>query len=88
MKSSNIKSVAATGDIVTVSSVLREVVLSANSDAASAVVRAGGSGGTVILTLRALTGTTAFAHLSDVLCSGGIHVTITGTSPACAVTYC
>lgn len=88
MSATNIKAVAATGDITTTLSYLRSVVLAANSDAASVVVRAGGSGGTIILTLRAATGTTAATpDLGRVMCAAGIHVTVTGTAPAVSVVY-
>lgn len=87
MNPSQIKHIAATGDITTGTACLRELVLTAAGDAASAVVKAGGSSGTTILTVKAATGLTESVRLSDALCSGGIHVTLTGTTPACAVTY-
>lgn len=88
MSATQIKAVAATGDITTANAYLRSVVLAANSDAASVVVRAGGSGGTVILTLRAATGTTAATpDLGRAYCGAGIHVTTTGTAPAVTVVY-
>lgn len=87
MNPSNIKHVTATGDITTASSYLRGVVLSGGADAATAVIKAGGSSGTTILTVKAAIATTVPVSLPDVLCSGGIHVTITGTTPPCAVIY-
>lgn len=86
--SSNMVERSSTGDITTASASLRGVVLTAGSDAASVVVRSGGSGGTVILTLKAATATSEpTGYIPDVLCSGGIHVTLTGTGPTVAVVY-
>lgn len=87
MKTSKITAVAATGDITTATAHLREVVLTGGSDAATAVVKAGGSSGTTILTIKAAIATTVPVVLTDVLCSGGIHVTLTGTAPAFTATY-
>lgn len=86
--SSNILERNSSGDITTSSASLRGVVLTAGSDAATVAVRAGGSGGTVILTLKAATATSEpTGYIPDVLCSGGIHVTLTGTGPTVAVIY-
>lgn len=86
--SSNMIERNTTGDITTASAHLRGVVLTAGSDAASVVVRAGGSGGTTILTLKAATATSEpTGYIPDVLCAGGIHVTLTGTGPTVAVVY-
>lgn len=88
MTNSLIKHVTATGDIVTSTAPLRSVVLTGGSDAATAVVKAGGSGGTTILTVKAATATTVAVPLNaDVICSGGIHVTLTGTAPAFTAVY-
>lgn len=88
MSAAAAKQVAATGDIVTRDAILNSVVVTAGADAASAVIRAGGSGGTVILTVKAATGLTASTgFLGRVQCPSGIHVTATGTSPAITVVY-
>lgn len=87
MDPSQIKHITATGDIITTTAYLREVVLTGGSDAATAVVKAGGSGGTTILTVKASATETRIVPLTDVLCGSGIHVTLTGTSPTCSVTY-
>ena len=87
MDARNIKHVTATGDITTLTAYLSEVVLTGGSDAASAVVKAGGSSGTTILTVKAAAGLTVAVPVTDVLCGAGIHVTLTGTAPACSVTY-
>ncbi len=88
MSATQIKAVAATGDITTLTAYLRSVVLTAGSDAASVVVKAGGSSGTTILTLKAAANTsTATPDLGRVLCGSGIHVTTTGTAPAVSVIY-
>jgi hypothetical protein len=88
VSATQIKAVAATGDITTANAYLRSVVLTGGSDAATVVVRAGGSGGTVILTLKAATATTAPpAVFGRAYCGSGIHVTVTGTAPAVTVEY-
>lgn len=87
VNTSNIKHVTATGDIVTVTASMRSVVLTATSDTATAVVKAGGSGGTTVLTLSVVANETLVVPLEDVSCSGGIHVTLTGTSPKCSVVF-
>jgi hypothetical protein len=88
VSATQIKAVAATGDITTANAYLRSVVLTGGSDAATVVVRAGGSGGTVILTLKAATASTApQAVFGRAYCGAGIHVTVTGTAPAVTVEY-
>ncbi len=88
MSAAAIKQVSATGDIVTRDAILHSVVVTAGADAASATVRAGGSGGTVVLTVKAATGlTAATGELGRAQCPGGIHVTASGTSPAITVVY-
>lgn len=87
---SRLKSVTATGDVTTVTSHLHSVVLTAGSDAATLVVKEGGSGGTTILTLAAATGDTVAWHAGDsdgVQCTGGIHATTTGTGEAASFEY-
>lgn len=88
MRQALIKHVTATGDITTSSVDLYSVVLSGGSDAASAVVKAGGSSGTTILTLKAAAGVTVPVALTALVpCADGIHVTLTGTSPAFTAVY-
>lgn len=88
MTNSLVKHIAATADITTATAALRAVVLTGGSDAASAVVKAGGSSGTTILTVKVAASTTVAVPLNaDVVCSGGIHVTLTGTSPAFTAIY-
>lgn len=88
MNPSKIAQFAATGDVVTGSSALRAVVLSAGADAATVVVRAGGAGGTQVLTLKAPANTSvSTGYLADAWCANGIHVTLTGTGPACTVVW-
>jgi hypothetical protein len=86
--SSQIKQVAATGDITTVSTYLKAVSLTGGSDAATLTVKAGGSGGTTILVLKAATATSVvFADLHDADCSGGVHATLAGTAPSATFVY-
>lgn len=88
MSVSAIKQVTATGDITTRDALLRNVIVSAGVDAASAVIRAGGASGTVVLTVKAAIGLTqATGELGRASCPGGIHVTASGTAPAITVVY-
>lgn len=88
MNPSSIKRVTATGDVTTVTSYLRAVVLTAGADAATATVRAGGASGTVVLVVKAAIATTVpSGDLHDALCAGGIHVTVGGTTPDVTFVY-
>lgn len=88
MDTSNVKQVAATADITTVSTVLRAVSLTGGSDAATLTVKAGGSSGTTIAVIKAAAATTApQLQFHDTLCSGGIHATLTGTAPSATFVY-
>jgi hypothetical protein len=78
---SQLAQVSATGDIATASAYLRGVTLTGGSDAATLVVRSGGSGGTPVLTLKAPANSTVVLPLPGAFCSGGIHATFTGTGP-------
>lgn len=83
-----IKALGSTGDVVTVSAYLHVVTLTAGSDAATLTVKAGGSGGTTVLTVKAAASTTAVVSgLGGVLCAGGIHATLSGSSPAASFVY-
>jgi hypothetical protein len=84
---SNVKQVSATGDVTTVTTVLRQVVLTGGSDAATATVKAGGSGGTTVLTVKAAANTTAAVHCDGATCAGGVHVTLAGTGPVATFVY-
>lgn len=88
MNPSQILSRTTTGDVTTGDAYIHTVSLTAGSDAATAIVKAGGSSGTQILKLAAATGTTVVSgDLGDAFCKGGIHVALTGTSPACTTTW-
>lgn len=87
MSPSKIVQASATGDITTDTAHVRAVVLTAGSDAASVVVKAGGSGGTTVLTLKAAASTSVWAGLCEAHCSGGVHVTLTGTGPTVSVVF-
>ena len=85
---SQIKQVAATADITTVSTYLKAVSLTGGSDAATLTVKAGGSSGTTILVLKAATATSVVfsdLHLTD--CAGGVHATLAGTAPSATFVY-
>lgn len=71
----------ATGDVTTETTALKSVACTGDGAAGSVVVREGGSGGTIRLTLRAASGSTVVWTASDpngVVFSDGIHVTISG----------
>jgi hypothetical protein len=72
---------AATGDITTQDCELRGVTLTAGSDAATVVLREGGSSGTVRLTVKAAANTTVAVPLWDASIGNGLHATFTGTGP-------
>lgn len=85
---SQISHVTATDDITTRDSYLRAVVLTGGIDAAAVTVRAGGSGGTIVLVVGAGAGETAAPDLHDAFCGGGIHVTVdSGTTPDVTVVH-
>lgn len=87
--SSIIVQATGTGDITTQSAFLRSVVLTAGSGATgTVVVRAGGSGGTIVLSLSAVANTsTPSGDLHDALCKDGIHVTMGGAGSVATVVY-
>lgn len=74
-----------TGDITTQDADLRGLVLTAGSDAATVVLREGGSGGTVRLTVKAAANTSVPVPLWDTYFGEGVHATLTGTGPEVAV---
>ncbi len=88
MNTSKITNRTTDGDITTSSAYIKGVVLTAGSDTATVVVKAGGSSGTQILKLSAVANTSApSGDLHDALCADGIHVALTGTSPAVTVVW-
>lgn len=88
MNTSQIKQVSATGDVTTDDAYLRTVVLTGGSAASTLTVKAGGSGGTTILTLKAAIDTVAPAvELPDAFCSGGIHATLAGAGAVATFAY-
>lgn len=87
MKGSLIKQLNATGDVTTASTYLRSVSLTGGSDAATATVKAGGSGGTTVLTVKAAANTTVEVPVYDAYCAGGVHVTFAGTGPVASFVY-
>lgn len=68
-----------TGDITVADAYLRGVVLNAGPDATAVVVRAGGAGGTIILDVQLTANPTQPIEIDNALCTGGIHVTLSGT---------
>ena len=87
MRTSKIAERTTTGDVTTDDAWLRGVILTGGSDAATAVIRQGGSSGTVVLSIKAATATTQPVVVTDADCSNGIHVTLTGTAPTCTVVW-
>lgn len=61
------------------------VTLSAGADAATVVVREGGSGGTVLLTVKAAINTTVNVRTYGSRYTGQLHLTFTGTSPEASI---
>lgn len=85
---SNIKQVAATGDITSGGTYLKAVSLTGGSDAAVLTVKAGGSGGTTILVLKAAAATTVVhGDLHRLFCADGVHATLSGTAPSASFVY-
>lgn len=81
---SNLAKFTATGDVSIFTQQLHSVILTAGADAATATIRRGGAGGTIIAVLKAgINGTTTWNAGSPqgVTCSGGIHLTVGGTTP-------
>lgn len=74
--------VAATASLDAGTGLLCGVTLTGGSDAASAVLKVGGSGGTVILTLKAPANTTVMFTPPCGIGYRDLHVTLTGTGPA------
>lgn len=77
--SSHLTHHTSTDDVTTDSARLKAIACTGDGGAGSVVVREGGSGGTIVATLRAPSGDTATFTLADpngALCEGGIHVTI------------
>ena len=87
MKGTKLTQVSATGDVTTVSTHVRSVVLTAGSDAATLTVKAGGSSGTTVLTVKAAASSTVEVALHDALCAGGVHATLAGTGPVATFCY-
>lgn len=88
MDVAQIKRVTATGDVTTDTSYLHSVTLTAGADAASVTVRSGGSGGTVVLVVKAAIGITVSVPLgAAAACPDGIHATVTGTTPDVTFVY-
>lgn len=81
------KQLSATGDVTTLDANLHTVVLTAGSDAATLVVKRGGSGGTTVLTLKAAASTSVPCDMRAAACNDGIHATLTGTGPVATFTY-
>lgn len=87
MKPSQITQVSATGDVTTSDTYLRGVSLTGGSDAAVLTVKAGGSGGTTILVVKAAAGVTVPLNMHEAFCDGGVHATLTGTAPSATLVY-
>lgn len=76
------------GDVTTKDSFLHCVTLTGGSDAATVVVKQGGSSGTTILTLKCAASTSvSTGYMGDVDCADGIYVDLTGTGPTVSVVH-
>lgn len=88
MSPSQIKAVAATGQVTSGrNAYLRNVVLTAGADAASVELREDTGGGAALLTVKAAAGATVAVQVSDAVFAGGIHATVTGTAPLATIIY-
>ena len=83
----NLSEHTATGVVTAAGAKLHRVILTAAADAVTAVIRRGGASGTVVLSIKAAIATTVPVDVGGAWCAGGIHVTLTGTGPACTVVY-
>jgi hypothetical protein len=87
MKASRIEQISATGDVTTTATHLRAVTLTAAAAEATLVLRSGGSGGDVRLTLKVAAETTLVVpDLHDALVSG-LHATLTGAAAVATIVY-
>ena len=77
------RTVAATGTATLDSGIgrLYSVHIKAGADAATAVFRTGGSGGTVIAAVGAGIGATGSHTFAGFIAYSDLHVTVTGTTP-------
>lgn len=76
MRASAAKEVTATGDVTTVDTYLRGVSLTGGTAATTLTVKAGGSGGTTVLVVKAGIDATVQVPLHDAACGGGVHATV------------
>jgi hypothetical protein len=82
------KNLAASGLVKTGPGALHAIVLTAGSDAATAVVYDNAAGsGDVILSLGAPVADKTVAAVLDAVFSTGCYVVLTGTDPSCTVSY-
>jgi ABC-type Co2+ transport system permease subunit len=85
-----IKQLAATGSVVgdTHNTVIKSITLTAGSDTATLVLKQGGSSGTAVLSLSAVTNTSTSVYFGDggIACPGA-HITLTGTARKASVAY-
>lgn len=80
--------VNATGNVTTaVPAVLRSVLLTAGSDAASVVVKDGSSGATLLTLKAAANSSVQWRAVRGVHVGTAIHATFTGTSPVASFEY-
>lgn len=82
-----LKELSATGNIDGTNTIhLGTVVLTAGSDAATLVIKDGGSSGTAIFTLKAAASTSVVVSLPGVQV-GTAHATFTGTGPVASFSF-
>lgn len=86
--SARITRVTATGDVTTDDAHLLGVCLLGGSAASTLTVRRGGSGGTVVLTLKAAIDTVvSVPDLHEAYCADGIHATLAGADAEATFVY-
>jgi hypothetical protein len=88
MNNGIIKQLSATGDVTAADAHLKAVVLLGGSAASTIAIKAGGSSGTTVLTMKAAIDTVVpSGDLHDAYCAGGIHVTVTGAGALATFVY-
>jgi hypothetical protein len=88
VRPSQIKQVAATGQVVSGrNQYVRDVVLTAAAAAATLELRDSDGSGAVLLTVKAAVESTVSVQLTDAVFGGGIHATLTGAAALATLVY-
>lgn len=76
-----------TGDITTETTLVRSFTLSAGASNATAVLKAGGSGGTTLGTFTTLANTSFAVDLHDGQFTGGLYVSLSGSGATATIAH-